>query len=304
MLTTLQKNILFGLFCSFAVGAASLEAYLIVSLFRQEVSAIKAVSTLLNTTLLVGVGLLFKQMIANTFLRRSAVPPARLHKWSSDRRKILENSIGSGRDLYQIRRDLITNTLTFAEDVLRSWIPGSHFELCVFVDQTQPLLFAYFDSNHDHVARSMVERERDPDFYTRKGYEVTKLLSRPTSKLRILHDTCDPKEKYMFTSIEQRKQLRSSMLLCLDTSTPCAVVISSNEKHAFPERDAEFVSFVRFVGEQVRLDLFEEDFVRRIRQMRPNLFQEKAAAIEDFSQDPAGGISNQYRQDYGERIKR
>jgi hypothetical protein len=79
----------------------------------------------------------------------------RLHAFASDRCGVIENAIRSEQDPYLTRQNLITNTLRFSESVLKGWILGSHFELCVFVDQREPLLFAYFDSNRNVVARSM-----------------------------------------------------------------------------------------------------------------------------------------------------
>ena len=155
-------------------------------------------------------------------------------------------------------------------------MPGSHFELCVFVDAEQPLLFSYFDSNHDSTARSMAERERGPIYYLERGYEVTKLLSSPTSHPRVLKDTHEASTQYVFTTAEQRKQLRSTFLLCLDITTPCALVVSSNEKNAFPETDPQIMSFLRFMGEAIRYDLFERGFIDRIRQMKPKLFLPEA----------------------------
>jgi hypothetical protein len=120
----------------------------------------------------------------------------------------------------------------------------------------------------------MSERERNPHFYVEKGYEVTRLLQTPTSYPRVLRDTHDAKVNYVFTTNSQRKQLGSTVLLCLDVRTPCALVVTSNEKNAFPETDPEIMSFIKYIGESVRYDLIEDDFVRRIRDLRPNLFEE------------------------------
>jgi hypothetical protein len=118
----------------------------------------------------------------------------------------------------------------------------------------------------------MRERERNPRFYVEKGYEVTKLLQAPTSHQRVLKDTHDTKAKYVFTSDNQRKQLGSSVLICLDVARPCALVVSSNETNAFPETDPEVMSFIRYIGESVRYDLIEGDFLCRIRDFKPTLF--------------------------------
>jgi hypothetical protein len=148
------------------------------------------------------------------------------------------------------------------------------------VDPEEPLLFAYFDSNHSTTARNMRERERNPRFYIQKEYEVTRLLQAPTSHPRIINDTYDARMNYVFTSENQRKQIRSSILICLDLAKPFALVVSSNEPNAFPETDPEImsdpvISFIRYIGESVRYDLIEEGFVHRIRDFKPSLFSPK-----------------------------
>lgn len=212
-----------------------------------------------------------QRWMARIFLQ-SSITPDRLHRFASERCSIIENAIRSDHDPYLTRQNQVRNTLTFSEESLRGWVPGSHFELCVFVDQEEPLLFAYFDSNHDTTARSMRERERNSRFYVDKGYEVARLLQAPTSHPRVLKDTHDTKANYVFTSDNQRKQLRSSVLICLDVARPCALVVSSNEINAFPETNPQIMSFIRYVGESVRYDLIEGDFVSRIRDFKPSLF--------------------------------
>jgi hypothetical protein len=273
MLSTTQRSIVFFLFCAFTIVCVGLEVYLVYSLVQKEITSFKAISTFLNTTVLVLIGRKFGEMISRTFLQSSIMPPDRLHRFASERCSVVEHSIRSGQDEYLTRQNLITNTLKFSEESFHGWLPGSHFELCVFVDQTEPLLFAYFDSNHDSTARSMGERERNPRFYVEKGYEVTRLLQTPTSYPRVLKDTHDAKANYVFTSTDQSKQLGSTVLICLDVKTPCALVVTSNEKNAFPETDPEVMSFIKYIGESVRYDLIEDDFVRRIRDLRPNLFE-------------------------------
>ena len=201
-----------------------------------------------------------------------------LHRFASARCNIIENTLRSGEDLYATRQNLVTNTLKFSEESLKGWVPGSHFELCVFVDPEEPLLFAYFDSNHKTTSRSMKERERNLHFYVEKRYEVTKLLQTPTSYPRVLKNTHDMKADYVFTSDEQRQQVRSSVLLCFDVTTPCALVVSSDESDAFPGIDPEVMTFIKYIGESVRYDLIERDFVRQIRSLRPELFSNAAQA--------------------------
>jgi hypothetical protein len=289
MLNTTQRWIVFSLFCLFATVFVSIEVYFVYSLIQKEVSNIKVVLTILNTGVIALFARGFWKLISKTFLESRIMPPDRLHRFASERCSIIENAYRSGQDAYLTRQNLITNTLKFSEESLRGWVPGSHFELCVFVDQEQPLLFAYFDSNHDVAALSMKEREHNPRFYIEKGYEVTKLLQTPTSYPRILGNTHDKKAKYAFTSAQQRKQIKSSVLICLDVTTPCALVVSSNEKNAFPETDPEVMSFIKYIGASACFDLFDGDFVRQIRQLKPDLFEAAHANDEPGRADPAHG---------------
>jgi hypothetical protein len=230
-----------------------------------------------STGMLAGCGVLFLRLIEANFLSRETLPMSRLHRLASDRNTILDSSARGEQSVFETRRSITANTLRFAEETLRGWVPGSHFELCIFVDAKEPLLFSYFDSNNDIRARSMAEREGDPSYYIDKGYEVTALLRHPTSHVRVVTDTLDAKSKYVFTTAEQRRQLRSTLLLCLDLATPCALVITSNERNAFDEADDKLMSFVKYIGRLIRFDLFEDGFVHRIREQQPDLFSAPAA---------------------------
>jgi hypothetical protein len=118
----------------------------------------------------------------------------------------------------------------------------------------------------------MRHREQNPHWYLDNDYEVTKLLREPSTHPKIISSTEDKKNRYNFTSPQQRKQLKSTMLWCIDLNTPCAIVISSDAKNAFRDSDPEVVSFIKFVGNMARFDLFERGFLRRIHQLRPELF--------------------------------
>lgn len=272
MLNPIQRWIIFGLFCLATVGSMSLEGFLIFSMIDKGFSGGSTVAALINTTVLGGIGFLFKRLVEDTFVNNELLPMGRLHRLATDRSGIIEDGRRSSRDVFETRKALVTGTLRFVEETLQGWVPGSHFELCVFVDAKEPLLFSYFDSNHDTVARSMALREQNPRFYIDKGYEVTKILSKPNSQPRVIGDTHEVKASYSFTTDEQRKQIRSSVLLSLDLGKSFALVVSSNEKNAFKESDAKLMSFIRYAGELVRSDLLDDGFIEKIREMKPTLF--------------------------------
>jgi hypothetical protein len=122
---------------------------------------------------------------------------------------------------------------------LNGWIPGSHFEASIFVDADQPLLFAYFRLNDDTAARTMAERAKDPKFYIKKS-----LRKSPSCWLSQRHNSYV--EKYgasegsvqSFATDQQRKQIKSTMLLCFDVIQPSALVLTSNRKNAFSEKQS------------------------------------------------------------------
>jgi hypothetical protein len=269
VLKTSERWILFAIFCVIVLGAAYQE----YALSLQGFSIVNTVWVLVIGVVLggalAGSSKLFLKIISKNFLNLG-ITPSRLHKFSSARSRIVADAAHSGEDEYLTRARLVTNTLRYSEDWLRGWVPGSHFELSVFVDREMPLLFAYFDSNQDETSRSMKDRERNPRFYIENRYEVTRLLQAPTSQLHILKDTT--KTGYAFTSNHQRDQLRSTILMCPDVAAPCALVITSNKKNAFREKDEEVISLIQYIAETVYSDLVERDFLAQIRSFRPDLF--------------------------------
>ncbi|WP_339821507.1 hypothetical protein [Sulfitobacter dubius] len=211
----------------------------------------------MNTMVLGGIGVLFKKLVEDTFVKPELLPMDRLHQLATTRNKILETARRNKQDVLETRKALVTDTLQFIEKTLHGWVPGAHFELCVFVGAKEPVLFSYFDSNHDTVARSMALRDENPKFYIEQGYEVTKVLAQPTSQPRIIGDTHDAKSGYSFTTKEQQNQIKSSVLLSLDLERPLALVLSSDEKGAFGVADQKLMPFIRYVGELIHSDLID-----------------------------------------------
>ena len=273
MLMPRERTTTFILFCCFTIACVLIEIYVCYAMVADGFTAGKAVTGVLNGSILFGVGRIFLKVLSKTFLEPNAVISfSKLHRFASDRCRILDDDVGADMDEYLTRQRLVTEVLSFAEGCLQGWVPGSHFELCIFIDRDQPLLFAYFDSNHDSQARSMGKRIQNPYWYIENKYEVTKLLAKPSSYPRIIHDTTAKKAQYSFGSTQQREQLKSTMLWCLDVGTPCAIVVSSDAKNAFRESDPEVTSFVKFIGTMVHFDVFEGEFIRRVRALRPELF--------------------------------
>ena len=118
----------------------------------------------------------------------------------------------------------------------------------------------------------MAKRLSQPTFYRDKNYEVMKLLQNPTSRPLVIEDTHSKKSNYSFTTQQQRSQVRSTILLCIDMNTPCALVITSDHKNAFLQGDDELISFIRFITNLVKSDLFSDGFIQNLKSLRPDLF--------------------------------
>lgn len=277
MLSAVQRWIVFAIFCAITLAAAGAEIYVIIGFVDKGLDLGKGIGALLGGGILAGCSYFFQKLIEANFLKGDRVPARRLHLLASERTKISQQNKEANLLDFANRRDLVTNTLKFAEETLRGWISGSHFELCVFVDAEMPLLFSYYDSNHHTHARTMTARQTSPKYYVEKGYEVTKLLANPSSRPKVIRDT-ESSPGYVFASDSQRQQLRSTMLMILDMEHPCALVVSSNSTKAFDESDEHLMSFLKFIGESVRNDLQYGDFIKRIRDLKPELFQQNLLA--------------------------
>lgn len=272
MLNSRERSITFYLMCAAVVAVFAVQLVLVYVVLFTEFTNVKLALSAIESGALGAVGWQFVRIVRENFTGRATMPFEKLHGLMSRRCEIAENSILSSTDPYTHRKNLVTNTLEFAEGLLRERLPGAHFELCVFVDDKQPLLFAYYDSNRATAARSMSRRRREPNYYVDAGYEVVKLLRQPTSRPRIIEDTTAPASKYEFTSPEQKKQIRSTLLLCIDVSKPCALVVSCDRVNAFTEKDAELHAEVKFLSSLIRYDLVEGGFFGKIRHYMSEFF--------------------------------
>ncbi len=270
MLRTTERWIIFAIFCVIVIALARQEYVLALRGFSVINTIWVLVVGVVLGGLLTGSSKIFLKIVSNNFLNLG-ITPARLRQFSAERSRIIADVRHSGDDEYVTRGKLITNTLKFSEQWLMGWVSGSHFELCVFVDREMPLLFAYFDSDQADKSRSMEQRARNPRYYIENRYEVTRLLQAPTSQLRILKDTS--KGEYAFASNYQREQIRSTVLMCPDVGSPCALVLTSNKKNAFREKDEDVILFIKYIAETVYYDLIDGDFLNQIRVLRPNLFE-------------------------------
>jgi hypothetical protein len=270
MLSLWQRRTVFAIFMLATAGFLLLEGYLVWSMIN-GLTLGKGVASAIGLTVLGGCGILFKQIVEANFIGREALLVRRLHQTTTERSQIVDRA-RSGQSEHATKKALVTESLRFAEHTLNGWIPGSHLEFCVFIDAEQPMLFSYYDSQHDIVARSMESRKFNPDFYIEKGYEVTKLLRTPSSHPAIISDTHADGARYRFTTDQQRRQIRSTLLLSLDLQAPIAMVVSSNEPNAFNPDDPQLMSFIRYVGETIRCDLLQGNFVGQLRQHLPEAF--------------------------------
>lgn len=269
MLRLAERRTIFILYCAILISGVATETILAL----RGVSILNSLLGLL-VGFLIGGALerspsLYIKMISQNFLN-IGVTPNRLHQFSSERYRIIADASQSGEDKFVTRTKLVRNTLKFCEDCMTGWVPGTHFEFCSFVDREMPLMFAYFDSGGDFVSRSMEAREKDPNYYVSARYEVVGLLRKPSSQPLILKDTSGT--GYTFATDTQRTQIRSTVLFCPDVSAQFALVVTSNKKNAFTQKDSNVLLFIKYVAESICFDLCEDDFLRRIRDLKPELF--------------------------------
>lgn len=244
-------------------------AYQEYELPRTKFDWASAIWLLFSGLVLAGPGKTFLKIISRMFLDLG-LTTNRLHELSSERSRIVAKAQGPQRDEYADTAALVENTLKFAESWLDGWVKGSHFELSVFVDKEKPLIFAYFDSNKDSNFRSANDRRKNPRYYRDAEYEVIKLLDTPTSVPYIVPDTTN--SPYVFVTKNQKKQIGSTIILYADVSVPCVLVVTSDKKKAFRDKDKEMILFLKYVAETVYYDIRQNNFSSRIRALRPELF--------------------------------
>ena len=275
MLRTHERFIIFSLFCLFLLGLFAVEIITILNMMNNDFNIW---STLFSFALgIAGMGsilFLFKGMIRDNFMKPSTLSSESIREYVAQRNIILDQH-KLNADQYDTCRQLVQNTLAFAEKALRGWIPGRHFELCVFVDKDNPLLFAYFDSQQRTVSRSFSKRAGNPNYYSEKEYEIVRLLQDHSSRVVVINDTLNSKQ-YHFATEAQKTQIKSTLLQCIDVSVPCGIVITSDIPKAFDEKNATFMSFFHSIAGLVRYDLFERDVAHHVREFRPDLFSQKA----------------------------
>lgn len=271
MKNQVQYWIVFIIVCVAAIIAFTVEAFLIVN-WQQDFSTLKAVMAIFSAGVLVQATRIFYAVAIKTLFPARPLPTDRLRQYIANRNAMTEQRPSDDAAEFRLKQRLVIETLKFAEERFRENFKGTHFELCVFVDREQPFMFGYYDSDPRDVARSMPARLEDPLYYVRKGYAVVQVLKEGTSQLKILEDTNAKKAGYIYTSESQGKQIRSTALLCLDPISPCALVVTSNKAKAFSDKNSELVEFIKLLGALVKADLFEDGFINRIRNIKPELF--------------------------------
>jgi len=247
----------------------SFEAYQGFILAQAKFDLWNSIWILAMGILLVGPGKIFLKIISKLLLDLG-VTTTRLHEFSSERSRLMGEMQKSNTDEYVAKAGLVTNTLKFSESWLNGWVKGSHFELSVFVDSEMPLLFAYFDSRKDAISRSAKARKANPNYYRESEYEVTRCFENPSSSPYIVSDTKN--SRYVFMSRNQKGQIGSTILLFANVDVPCVLVVTSDKKNAFSSKNKELILFVQFIAETVYSDIIQDDFVHRIRALRPELF--------------------------------
>jgi hypothetical protein len=254
MLTRIQKNTLFIIFCFSIFAALGLEIYAIIRLINGEELAERIAGGLIGAGVIAGSVPIFLKLMNTTFLRTNGRLAKSIHRLATERKQLLAEAAKGDQKQLDVKNRLITNTLKTGEEALNGWVEGTHFELSVFVNPGKPEMVAYFDSTHSRFARSMAARKGDPEYFLKKGYEAVKLLQNPSSQPVIISDTASTASKYTFATNQQKSQIRSTILLCCEISEPIVLVVTSDAKGAFSPSDEELIFFIRFLGENILQD--------------------------------------------------
>jgi hypothetical protein len=271
MLSQQQKRVIFYIFCIVILIFAGVEVAIVWNFLSQGFNTGNGVAVFVNSSFLAACGELFRRMVKSNFSQGDKIQLVRLHKHFADRSKVLADLSTADPDEFAIRTAAISNTLKFAEQTLRGWLPGTHLEFCVFVDPEWPLMIAYFNSSLNEVNMSMEARKNSRSYYKDNSYEAAKLLADPGCEFRVIADTHDTSASYAFVRREQKSQILSTVLICMDVANPCVLVVTSNAKNAF-EQDEEVSTFLRAISEYVRSDLNDAGFANRIKNLKPELF--------------------------------
>jgi len=187
-------------------------------------------------------------------LRRELLPSAAVGKLEEKLKDYFRNRLGlvpgtgeikDEEALASISRRLMQQFLHFLESVLRMKSPGTHFEISVFANVTEPDIICYYDSGGSAKPSSASFRAVDPQFYRQKKYEAVELLEKPSGNgdVMVIART-EETRNYSFRNNKQKARIKSTCLCLFNDPEPLVIVLVANRSGAFEESDGPLKSLV------------------------------------------------------------
>lgn len=196
----------------------------------------------------------FKKIITYEFFPEKIKIEELLKEYFHRRFSTMKSTVklNGSASVYDLQQNLSRQTLIFLEKFLKEQIGRHHYELSIFNDKDHPQIVCYFDSNNNEVPRSKRERDLDPDYYKKKGYEVIELLISPVTKPVIISSTAHHTKKYSFIDQHQQTYIKSTILYCFDIESPCALVITCDKPDVFHSSDEKISTLLAAAGLAIR----------------------------------------------------
>jgi predicted nucleotide-binding protein len=147
---------------------------------------------------------------------------------------------------------LVRETLRTAESTLRQLSGAKHIELSVWAEPARPAILAYYDTAGNNRPRTDHSRRTSATYYRDQGYDVIELLDSPANE-PIFKERLSA-ENYSFLSEDQKKQIKSTFLHCIDPDARLALVATADKARAFAKSTVPR-DLIYAIGHAVRADL-------------------------------------------------
>ena len=228
----IKKNTLFftGIFLAFIAGMVELWLFILI-IKSGQIDLFKGVITLLNGGFVFGTTKMLIQAWKSEFIKGGVLDLKDFSQCHVNRlQEVKSKNIIKPFIIKDLDSKLITHYLTFLERILKKNLGEYHYEFSLFCNAEFPEIIAYYDSNLNTSPRSKEKRIKDKEYYIKEKYEVVELLRNPSSIPHYIANTQVKAEDYSFSSEEQKKNVRSTLIHCIDFNWPAALVITCDKE--------------------------------------------------------------------------
>jgi len=236
------------------IASAALEIFIVLYMvLTKNAGQLETILFVLNGTGLIMLFRTFNKMVKGHISYNEMITEDHLKSYFENRLSCVNTALPPRikEEIDKLNSLLAQQILRFAENVLKGWVHGHHFELSIFEDSQHPKIVAYYDSGGESEPRSKNAREKDPNYYENNRYEVVELLKKPGSSVIYIADT--HASQYSFVNPEQQHNIKSSLLYCFSNEGPRALVVTCDRQNAL-RRDPRIDAFVRAVGTALRAE--------------------------------------------------